>query len=290
LAPIRTAGYALLTDTQQAGFWRITGAQSEASSFGAVSLMCLAFTYTYWRKTGSRSAFILSVLLFVLICLSTSSTAYAGLMVLGAPVMLSILYSLISGRLVSAQALVIVLATLGMAGGMYLYIVHPSFFDPIVHLIDATLVNKLESASAHERAYWNYKSLQSFFDTGGLGVGLGSSRASSWLIAVLSQLGVLGSLLILALVAIIARPPLDARLAGGREVDAIVSSVRMCAIAVFVSRSISGAAADPGMIVFVSLAVVSAYNVRYRSSHGSPSSDLREAEVSSLGAVGSRSA
>ena len=48
---------------------------------------------------------------------------------------------------------------------------------------------------ARSAAYWNYQSLQSVYDTLGLGIGLGSSRASSWIIAVISQLGIIGSIL-----------------------------------------------------------------------------------------------
>ena len=53
LAPIRTANYVMLTEASQSGFVRITGAQSEASAFGGVSLAALAFAFTYWRKTYS---------------------------------------------------------------------------------------------------------------------------------------------------------------------------------------------------------------------------------------------
>ena len=65
LAPIRTASYAMLTDVSLGGFARIAGAYSEASAFGGVSLACLAFSYTYWRKTKDRLARWLSVILLL---------------------------------------------------------------------------------------------------------------------------------------------------------------------------------------------------------------------------------
>jgi len=43
LEPIRTASYAMLTQVAEAGFWRVAGAYSEASAFGSMSLVGLAF-------------------------------------------------------------------------------------------------------------------------------------------------------------------------------------------------------------------------------------------------------
>src|SRR5262249_26335224 len=76
LQPIRTAGYTMLISTDVTGFWRIVGGCSEASSYGALCLASIAFTYSYWRWTKSMPAFVLTVLIFLLIVFSTSSTAY----------------------------------------------------------------------------------------------------------------------------------------------------------------------------------------------------------------------
>jgi hypothetical protein len=67
--------------------------------------------------------------------------------------------------------------------------------DPAARLIETTLLEKADSASGSERFYWNQKSWMAFLDTHGLGVGLGSSRASSTFVAILSQLGIAGALL-----------------------------------------------------------------------------------------------
>ncbi|PDQ17195.1 hypothetical protein CN311_31325, partial [Mesorhizobium sanjuanii] len=169
LVPIRTANYAMLTQVTEAGFWRIAGAFSEASAFGGASLAGLAFTYTYWRKTGSKFALGLGAVLLVLLLLSTSSTAYVGLVVVSVPVVISIVKSLASGRLRSGEALLIALLPPLLLSAMAASLLYPHFFDPVLQLVDTTLINKVTSASGQERSYWNYKSLQSFFDTGGLG-------------------------------------------------------------------------------------------------------------------------
>ncbi|RWP21155.1 MAG: hypothetical protein EOR00_03110 [Mesorhizobium sp.] len=256
LAPIRTANYSMLTHVTQAGFWRIAGAFSEASAFGGASLAGLAFTFTYWRKTGSKLALALATSLFILLLLSTSSTAYVGLAIVTVPVVISIVKSLASGRLRSEEALLVAFLPLLLLSGLAAILFYPHVFDPVLQLVDSTVINKATSASGQERSYWNYKSLQSFFDTGGLGIGLGSSRASSWPIAVLSQLGLFGAAMMIVLLAMLVRG-----LRGGRgrldpDVDAIGSSVRACALSALVAGSLAGGSADPGIVFLVPLAVV----------------------------------
>ena len=264
LKPIRTANYAMLTNESASSFFRIAGAFSEASAFGASSLACLAFTYTYWRKTGAVTAQWLSLLLFVLLLLSTSSTAYGGLVLLSLPVAMTLSYSFIAGRLKSDDALIMacLLAMVFVVLAIQLY--DSRILQPFVNLIESTVINKGSSASGQERGYWNLKSLQSFVDTSGLGVGLGSSRASSWLIAVLSQLGLIGTLALAALVVVLARGMGKLRVWVDPETNAIVASVRASALAGLVSGSLVSGSADPGMIFFISLSVVVASRTRAR--------------------------
>jgi hypothetical protein len=234
---IRTASYAMLTEAMQSGFWRIAGAHSEASAFGSVSLACLSFCYVYWRRTKSRIAQWLTVVLLVLLLLSTSSTAYVGLALLGLPVAFSVGRSVLSGRVDADELLMVALLSAGVLTVLAIGLYDEGILDPFVELIDTMVINKGSSGSGQERAYWNTKSLQSFFDTSGLGIGFGSSRASSWPIAVISQLGFVGSLMMAMLVAVVARglgrlsPYVDA------ETDAVVSAVRPSALAGNVGRT-----------------------------------------------------
>jgi hypothetical protein len=264
LRPIRTASYAMLTQTMQSGFWRIAGSYSEASAFGAASLACLAFTYTYWRRTGSGLAKYLTATLLGLAILSTSSTAYVGLAVISMPVVLSMGLSFASKRLASNDALILAIASAGVLATLAITVQNEKFFDPVVRLFDSMIVDKVNSGSGQERAYWNTKSLQAFADTGGAGVGMGSSRASSWPIAVLSQLGLIGSLLMAALVAVVARGIGRHARWLDSETNAVVSSVRSSALASIVAASIVGGTADPGMIFFIAVAVVSACRFKAR--------------------------
>jgi hypothetical protein len=176
VAPIRTANYALMTEAVEAGFVRITGPFSEASSFASVSLACLAFCYTYWRKTKSRLAQWLAGILLFLTVLSTSSTAYVGLTLLCLPVAFSMLVSVCRGRVERQEILITALMATGVVATMGISLYNAGVLEPFVKLVNATIVNKAASSSGEERAYWNVKSLQTFLDTSGLGVGFGSSR------------------------------------------------------------------------------------------------------------------
>jgi hypothetical protein len=260
LAPIRSATYAMLTEAEVAGFFRIAGGYSEASAFGATTVVLLAFTFTYWRSTRDRFAFALTVVLLALVILSTSSTAYGALGVLGLALGISIARAALQDRLQAQDLLVIAggIVVIGLAVGVFLH--NNNALDPLWHLFDTMVLDKSSSESAQERAYWNLKSLESLYDTGGLGIGLGSSRASSWVIAVLSQFGIIGSLMIGYLTVLIVR---GRKLRQSRELDletrATILSMTSASIAALVSSSISGGGADPGIIFFLTLAVVATY-------------------------------
>ncbi len=113
LLPIRTANYALLTETEQSGFWRIVGGCPEASSFAAFGLSALAFSFTYWREAGSRLALLLASAMLILLLLSTSSTAYVGCTVLICLALLSVGRGALRDRL-KPQDLVLVVAGLAL--------------------------------------------------------------------------------------------------------------------------------------------------------------------------------
>lgn len=265
LAPIRTASYAMLTEAVAGGFHRIAGAFSEASAFGSFSLACLAFSYTYWRRSRSQAAKWLAAVLLALTVLSTSSTAYVGLAILCIPVAWGISKSFFLGRATGEDLTIVSLMALSGVAVMAVTLYNAGFFEPFVRLLDAMVLNKARSASGQERAYWNIKSLQAFLDTAGLGVGFGSSRASSWPIAVVSQLGLLGSLMMGVLLAYILRGLGGLQGWLSPETETIVASVRNFALAAAVSASLAGGSADPGPAFFIALAVVASARLQARS-------------------------
>jgi len=269
LEPIRTASYQMLTNTEEAGFWRITGGFPEASGFAVAALASLAFAFGYWRVSKSTPVLVLAVLLLGLVLLSTSSTAYVACVLVALPVMIGLALRSLAGRLRHQDAIVLGIVAVCMVVGIGAAALHGGIVEQVGNLIESTLLDKAKSASAQERSYWNSQSIGSFFDTGGLGVGFGSSRASSWAVAVLSQTGMVGSLLFAILLLRFVRP---LRLRRGDDVGlvAFYRGARACGLAGIVAVSVSGGNADPGLLFFLSLAVCSACWRRVRVERAAP--------------------
>jgi hypothetical protein len=257
LSPIRSASYALLVEVEEVGFWRIAGGFSEASAFGSVSLACLGFAYTYWRVSGSRPMLALTVVLFLLLLFSTSSTAYAGLALVAPFTVIPIAISVLRGRLTTQHIWLFLLGWVGLLAAVGVYIVNENVYEPVIRLFESTVLNKSMSSSATERTYWNSRSIDAFLETGGLGIGLGSSRTSSWVIAVLSQLGVIGALAVASLLGVLLKDLISPRREGvSDETLALVSGARSCVLASLAGASVASGFADPGLLFFVALAMV----------------------------------
>lgn len=280
LLPIRSANYALLVEVEEAGFWRIAGGFSEASAFGSVTLSCLGFSYAYWRVSGSRRMLGLTLILFLLLIFSTSSTAYVGLAIVIPFAAASIALSALRGKMANSDILLFALAWLGLLTAVSVYMYSEKVFDPLINLFDTVVLNKSTSASALERGYWNSQSLQAFLDTGGLGIGLGSSRASSWVVAVLSQLGAIGALMMASLVGMLLWDMISSKRANiDRETSALIAGARSSVLASLAGASVASGFADPGLVFFIALAIVVVHRKR-------PSLD--SARRPSLAAAGAR--
>jgi hypothetical protein len=257
LLPIRTASYSMLTTVFEAGFWRIVGGYSEASAYGATTLACLGFSFTYWKLSRSQFAFFLTLVLVVLLLLSTSSAAYAGVAVMAIPAFALIVGAAIRDRLTLADMLIVGGGIVAFILVFAVYVLDEQSVAPFIELFEEMVLNKAESSSAKERFYWNATSLASFPDTYGLGIGMGSSRSSSWIISVISQLGFIGTLLISVLVYVlftgIGRRRSDPN---ENNINALSSSAAVAALAGLVAQSIAGGTADPGLFFFIALATV----------------------------------
>lgn len=209
LSPLRTANYAILETAEVANARRVIGFNTEASSYGALTLAYAAImTFmspaswtrgnTWWLQTG------LALTLVIMVILSTSSSAYLGLGVFVMLFLLRLGLKLFAprDRADSRSSAVTILAMTAalLIGGTYL-IARPAIIESAVAVIDDSILKKSGSESANERGSWNTVSLKGLNGTGGYGVGVGSTRASSWLVAVLSSTGVLGALLMTAFLA-----------------------------------------------------------------------------------------
>src|SRR5690606_20529052 len=131
--------------------------------------------------------------------LSTSSAAYAGLGVFGSAAATEWSWRLLTAREGSRarEGLVVEfwVILLGLTAIYLLALTFPALFNPFLQLIDTIIFQKTESDSFEERSMWTAVSLAALVDTWGLGVGMGSTRASNGIVAVFSNSGVVGGLL-----------------------------------------------------------------------------------------------
>jgi len=141
------------------------------------------------------AATVTGVSLIVMALLSTSSSAYAGLAILGAAIILNVGRRMISVSRVSRSGLGLELVAVFASFVVILaaLIVQPEVFDPLLRIVDEIIFNKATSDSYLERSFWNQIGWNAFWSTYGLGVGLGSTRTSNYFIAVISNTGFLAS-------------------------------------------------------------------------------------------------
>jgi hypothetical protein len=176
---------------------------------------------------------------------------------LGLLLMLSIMGRVLGDRLRKHDIFLLVLVLIGFAAAVGIHLYNEKALEPLWRLLDTMVFDKASSASAQERAYFNQRSLENLSDTAGLGIGIGSSRASSWIIAVISQLGIIGSILITALAFDLFRwRDLNDRSGLDLNERATVCGVRACALATVISASVSAAGPDPGPIFYIALATM----------------------------------
>lgn len=188
LSFIKNAGYAVV-DQSMHGLRRISGAFSETSSFSSFSVGLLAFSFILYLSGHYRPySGILAGATLLLLILTTSSSAYLGLVAVAIVVIYSershLKYARIKRELFVAGFLVVLVA-------IFSFIL---FSDEIGKIFSSTVVEKLDSDSGVERMSWNQQAWENTIDTNYIGVGLGGNRASSLLMVVLSNVGIVGFL------------------------------------------------------------------------------------------------
>ena len=244
LDPIRNAQYTLHLDEVTSGMKRIAGSFTETASFSTATLGALGFTGTLWLHgrwpavTGPLAAASL-----VLLVLSTSSTGLVG-----GPLLVGLLYwtalrrigrgrgSRVAAVFAVGAPMLAVLAVAAVA-------LSPSASSTVVDYLNVLLFDKAASQSGVERASWNAAALRNFLDTDGFGAGLGSVRASSFLVAVPANLGLPGAVLFAAFFW-----QALARTGGGAdpEADLRVAARNGC-LGLLLAATVSGALVDLGL-------------------------------------------
>ncbi len=196
---IRNADYAQLFNQTIMGIKRITGAFPEPSSFAGASVILFAFNFRLWRGgilaqwTGP-----IALLTFFAIIFSFSSTGYGALIVYLLFALTSVLLGLenrdarTNVAQINRTVFIGLIPIVSMIAAIIVAL-RPELLDPVTTIFDRSLTSKLSSSSGVERSSWNMAGLEVFLNTFGLGAGTGSVRTSSFLVAVLANLGIIGA-------------------------------------------------------------------------------------------------
>jgi hypothetical protein len=252
---IRNANYRMLDDAELSGIKRLVGSYSEAGAYAYATIGFLAFFLNQWlaginvRLSGSLA---LMLLLTLLAC--TSTTAYVSITIYFLLVFLSCIARTILGRSTTQQTLYLFALPIGVLLIVIGAMLVPTFWGEVGNLFDAAISNKLESDSGIERMQWNEQAIRTFLDTFGMGAGLGSVRASSLPIAILANVGVIGTLLFGAILVSVARAiPLSNR----RSIDEELSRAgAVAAPALVIPATVAAGSIDLDLYfrIFVGLA------------------------------------
>lgn len=233
--------YAILADNEVGGFKRVVGFFSEASSFGGFNVSIFAFLLSLFtsgiriKYTGPLCAIILG-----LVFLSTSTTAYVAIFIYMAFFGRSMIFAVMKRK--PALALV------GCVGVFAAAVVASQFLSDVSYLLDLVLFEKSGSSSAIERGDWNLQAWDNLVETYGMGAGLGSARASSYPLVLLSNVGIIGT----GLYAILMNTLLRGRIPAStdRLMAPMGHACRHGLIAGLICSCISGTVMDAGLLFY----------------------------------------
>ncbi|MEM5369548.1 hypothetical protein V4C53_26440 [Paraburkholderia azotifigens] len=193
MSVVKTAQYADLSGEELGGLVRITGTFAETSAFSSFTLPLFVFCLNLWLL-GYRPklAGALAIATGTLLLMSTSGTAYVGLAAYMCVQVFSRPGRVVAGAVERQQRMWIITACAGVLGTLYVILFMPGVAKALTDFVDTTVMSKAGSSSGIERMSWNTQGMTNFLETYGVGVGLGSIRASSFVVVVVANLGAVG--------------------------------------------------------------------------------------------------
>ena len=236
-------------------FPRINGTFPETSAFSGFSLGLFGFTAQLWlSRVDSWRTGLASILLVLCLLVSTSATAYAGLIGYVPFLAVSMVQRARRGWVLPrfAWVLVVVIAVLAVMGA--LIVLEAPVVDNLRLFLEQTLLDKMDSDSGLERGRWNSRALQNFLDTYGLGVGFGTVRTSSFVVTLLSNVGVIGTLGYCGFLCYVLKPKHQP---SGEGEPPVIRAARHSTLALLVAAAISGTVFHMGTVFYMFAALAS---------------------------------
>jgi hypothetical protein len=189
----RNAAYAeLLQSTED--YSRVTGVFPEASAYASFAFMWFVFMIELWlRNVASRWTFVTALGVGAMIIACTSTTGYAAL---AAYAVILAVRALITPRSIPVSKLVLgaMVGLAAMALALLLINLYPNVIPALGKAAKSILLTKSETVSGRHRLFFAQTAIKAFKVTWGLGVGAGSFRSSSLVLAILGSMGVIGAI------------------------------------------------------------------------------------------------
>lgn len=243
--PLRTANYSILSEARIMGFKRMIGGFPEASSFASFSIGLTGF-WLHRYLTARRGPWMLLIALFCLLR-STSSAGYVALVLFlatyAAQGAVTRMGSVLSRRVVITAILGVLLAWHAL---VLIYAAY-QLVEPVTAFLNESLFDKLGSESGIERMSWNAQALRNLTDTWMLGAGLGSARASNWLLSSLGSIGLPGTALFLAFLASVLRMKVRAP---GSDLDSVATALKWGCVATLSCEILIASTPNLGVFFF----------------------------------------
>jgi hypothetical protein len=191
----RNATYAELVETEAGGYSRIAGIFPEPSAYAGYAFGWLAFMTELWLRDVLPTLTMITagaLTLMLIACTSTSGYAALALYVL----LLALRFfvaprSLKVAKVIPVAMVMLTLATAALATFAFV----PHLGVTVGRALARLTVGKAETLSGQERLFWARSGINAFIKTWGVGVGAGSFRSSSLLLAILGSTGVIGTVL-----------------------------------------------------------------------------------------------
>ena len=152
-----------------------------------------------------------------------------------------------------------------------LLLLHPELADRLTEFFGVTVARKLDSLSGLERTAWNQQAWTNFLDSRGLGVGLGSARASSFVLVLLSNVGVAGATLFLLFLGCVlfAPGPPDALTTADTRACAVQRAAQHATLAAVIAATVSAVVFDLGLSFYAfAAAAATPALARHAGRHG----------------------
>ncbi len=259
LSIIRNANYRMLNDGNIEGFKRIVGSFPEAGAFGYTALALFTFVLLLGLEDfpGRFLGVIASALALALV-LCTSTTAYVASAMMGLVVLAFCVVRIVRSTATSRHLTYVAVCLFALPLLIMAVMLIPAASESISNLIHATVTTKLDSQSGEERMRWNAQALNSFIDTSGMGAGVGSIRASSFIVALLANVGILGTVIFFAFMVSLVRSVLRRNDGSGIE-KAVGLAALLSSVAQVTAASISAGAIDLGPLFAITAGLAAAY-------------------------------